>query len=192
MVATSLPIGPTLANNLPRPTSPDTRLQALNRVRETALSISNRVRDALIPQGFRPMRVLVVDDHPDAADSLAAVVEMLGCPVWACHSGRAALTAAGGFNPEVCLIDLKMPEMDGFELAARLKTRAAGRQTVLVATTALGDEESKERTKQAGFHLHLTKPIEPAILIAALAELSKTLAPLDDDDDTLDDRRESS
>jgi CheY-like chemotaxis protein len=182
MVATSFATGPTISNPIPRPTSPDTRLQALSRVRETANSISNRVRDALTPVGFRPMRVLVVDDHPDAADSLAAVVEMLGCPVWACHSGRAALTAAGGFNPEVCLIDLKMPEMDGFELAARLKTRAAGRPPVVVATTALAYEESRERTKQAGFHLHLKKPIEPAILIAALAELSKTLAPIGDDD----------
>jgi len=88
------------------------------------------------------MRVLVVDDNPDAADSLAAVVELLGCPVCVCYSGQAAMSAAAGeFEPEVCLIDLKMPGTDGFELAARLKNLASGFPRFLI----LGRDDSVDR-----------------------------------------------
>ena len=123
------------------------------------------------------MRVLVVDDHPDAADSLAAVLELLDCPVQACYSGLSALAVAEAFDPQVCLLDLVMPQMDGLELASRLKARAGGRPLLLVATTALGDAESKARTALAGFHYHLTKPVDVSTLIDALTQSGKVLAP---------------
>src|SRR5215831_15784863 len=167
----TLPLVAGATNPLPPP-PPDPgsnpSLGALGRVRQTAHSISDRVRHALTPEGFRPMRVLVVDDHPDAADSLAAVLELLDCPVQACYSGLSALAVAEAFNPQVCLLDLVMPQMDGLELAARLKARAGGRPLLLVATTALGDAESKARTALAGFHYHLTKPVDVSTLIDAL------------------------
>src|SRR5207248_1660321 len=110
-------------------------------------------------------------------DSLAAVLEMLGCPARVCYDGRSALTAAGEFQPEVCLIDLLMPGMDGLELAARLKERAGGRPPLLVATTALGDAEARARTALTGFHAHLVKPVDAATLIDTLAALGRLVAP---------------
>ena len=110
-----------------------------DRIRTTARSIEDRVRRALIPAGSKvaTLRFLVVDDHPDAADALAAVLELLGCPVRTCYDGFSALVIAEEFDPQVCLLDLRMPRMDGLELAARLKNRAGDRPLLLVATTAL-------------------------------------------------------
>lgn len=142
---------------------------AFARVRRAASSISERVRRALAPNGFSPVRVLVVDDHPDAADALAAVVELLDCPVRACHNGFEALEVAEAFDPQVCLIDLIMPGMDGLELAAQLKVRAGHRPLLLVATTALGDASNRARTALSGFHVHLTKPVDAPDLIEAIA-----------------------
>jgi CheY-like chemotaxis protein len=149
------------------------------RIRQTANSISDRVRRALTPAGaeFAPLRVLVVDDHPDAADALAAVLELLGCPVRACYDGESALAEAADFRPHVCLLDLVMPVMDGLELAARLKERAGPRPLMLVATTALGDLEARTRTAVAGFHYHLTKPVDVVRLIEALTRLRDILGP---------------
>jgi CheY-like chemotaxis protein len=130
-----------------------------------------RIRAALVPAKFVPVRVLVVDDYPDAAQSLAVVVEMLGCPVRACSNGWDALNVVKEFEPQVCLIDLVMPVMSGLELARRLKVWAASRPLLLVATTALGDAESKASTAIAGFHEHLVKPIDPATLIDLLVRL---------------------
>jgi CheY-like chemotaxis protein len=147
------------------------------RARHTAASIARRIRRVLSPEGFRPLRVLVVDDHPDAAESLAVVLEMLGCPARSCPDGWSALAAAEEFRPQVCLIDLVMPGMDGLELAARLRAWAGGRPLAVVATTALGDAEARARTAAAGFCDHLVKPIDAPVLIDALARLGEAFPP---------------
>jgi CheY-like chemotaxis protein len=154
------------------------RESAFLQVRQTAHSIAERVRHALVPQGveFTQLRVLVVDDHPDAADALAVVLEMLGCPVCACYDGPNALQMAADFHPQVCLLDLVMPRMDGLELAGRLRQQAGGKPLLLVATTALGDIETRTMTATAGFHYHLTKPVDTLTLIEALVQLGKILA----------------
>ncbi|MCI0704431.1 MAG: response regulator [Planctomycetia bacterium] len=156
---------------------PNPNLDRFARIRQTAASISDRVRDAMTPQGFRPVRVLVVDDHPDAAEALAAVLDMLGCPVRACQDARSALEVARHFDPQICLLDLMMPGMSGLELASRLKVQAGGRPLFLVATTALGDIEAKTRTALAGFHYHLTKPVDVPTLIDVLTKLSAIFEP---------------
>ena len=150
---------------------------SLVRIRQTARSITGRVRHALLPDEaeVRPLRVLVVDDHPDAADALAAVLELLDCPARACHDGPSALAAAAEFNPQVCLLDLMMPGMDGLELAARLREQAGPRPLLLVATTALGDIEARTGTALAGFHVHLVKPVDAGGLIEVLARLGRVL-----------------
>jgi two-component system, OmpR family, response regulator len=117
----------------------------------------------------------VVDDHPDAADSLAAVLELIGCRVRTCYDGQAALQAAAEFEPHVCLLDLMMPAMDGLELAKRLKARAGSRPLLLIATTALGDWEAKSKTALAGFHHHLTKPIDIPALVEAITRLASVM-----------------
>jgi two-component system, OmpR family, response regulator len=145
-------------------------------VRETADSIQDRVRRVLTPAGFAPLRVLVVDDHPDAAETLGVVLELLGCPVRVCHDGWSALAAAQEFQPQVCLIDLMMPGMDGLELASRLKVWAGRRPLLVVAVTALGDEEVKAQTAIAGFHEHFIKPVNIETLIATLTRLGQVIA----------------
>jgi CheY-like chemotaxis protein len=115
-----------------------------------------------------PLRVLCVDDNHDSADSMAMLLDMLGCEVEVSYGGPAALALAEQFRPDVCLLDLTMPGMDGLELARRLRQRAAGRRMLLVAMTALGGESHRRQTAAAGFDLHLVKPIEIDALTAAL------------------------
>lgn len=107
----------------------------------------------------------MVDDHPDTAESLAAILELMDCPVQIALDGYNALAIAEEFKPQVCLLDLKMPGMDGLELAARLKALAAGQPLLLVAATALGDEETRVLTKRVGFWAHLVKPVDASTLI---------------------------
>jgi CheY-like chemotaxis protein len=149
----------------------------LDRIKEIARAIEGRVRHVLNPSdvSVAELRILVVDDHPDAADSLAAVLDLLGCRVRSCYDSVAALAVAAEFEPHVCLLDLMMPTMDGLELASHLKARAGSRPLLLIATTALGDWEAKTRTALAGFHHHLTKPIDIPALVDAITRLAAVM-----------------
>ncbi|WP_171470468.1 response regulator [Frigoriglobus tundricola] len=122
------------------------------------------------------LRVLVVDDHLDAADALAAVLDVYGYPARACHDGAEALVAAAEFGPHVCLLDLMMPNMDGLELARRLREQAGGRPLVLVAVTSLGDIEALTWTALGGFHAHLIKPVDARTLISTLNRVGRVFA----------------
>jgi CheY-like chemotaxis protein len=149
----------------------------LGRVRTVAQSIADRVHTVLShstpsepPGGVpgRPLRVLVVDDNADAADALAAVAELLGCEARACYGGAEALDALQAELPDVLLLDLSMPKVDGLEVAARARALAGGRPMLLVATTARGNLEDRTATALAGFHFHLVKPIDTPALRAVL------------------------
>jgi CheY-like chemotaxis protein len=118
---------------------------------------------------------LVVDDNPDAADTLAAVLELLGFDARTCYSGLSALALAPSFAPDACLIDLVMPGVDGFDLAAGLRAWAGHRPLLLVATTALGAVEDRTRTALAGFHYHLVKPVDTSTLLDALTRFGHVL-----------------
>ena len=150
----------------------------MDRVKSVAQAITHRVRETLahhdvatLPDGggpaTRPLRVLVVDDNPDAADALAAVVELMGCDVRACYDGESALDAVRAELPDVCLLDLMMPGLDGLELAGLIRAQVGRRPMLLVATTALGALEDRTATALAGFHFHLVKPIDTPTLRAA-------------------------
>ncbi|HJZ57506.1 MAG TPA: response regulator [Gemmataceae bacterium] len=151
----------------------------LDEARGVAQAIWERVRRALRPSA--PLRVLCVDDHPDAADTLAHLLELLGYETLACYDGPSALAAVAEFRPDVCVLDLLMPGMDGLELAARLKERAGRRPLLLVAATALGSVEDRTRTTLAGFHSHLLKPVDTSALLAALTLFGDTLERTGDD-----------
>src|SRR5439155_22295325 len=107
------------------------------------------------------LRVLCVDDNRDAADSEATLLRIVGFDGRACYDGSSALAAAAEFAPDVYLLDLNMPGMTGDELAARLREQAAGRPVLLVAVTAMSNDDSHRRTAAAGFDLHLVKPVDP-------------------------------
>jgi CheY-like chemotaxis protein len=115
-------------------------------------------------------RVLVVDDNADAAQTLAMLIQTLGTnDVHVALSGEEALPLAARIKPDTVFLDLKMPDMDGYEVAQRLRREPWGEQTWLVALTGWGLDEHKRRTKDAGFDQHLTKPADRAALEAILS-----------------------
>lgn len=116
----------------------------------------------------RNLRVLCVDDNRDVADSEAVLLGVVGYEARACYDGRAALDQAAGFRPDVCLIDLAMPGMDGAEVAVRLRGLLPEKSVTLVAVTGAADEAGRERIAAAGFHHHVVKPAHLSDLVAAI------------------------
>jgi signal transduction histidine kinase/CheY-like chemotaxis protein len=115
-----------------------------------------------LPANGTRRRVLVVDDNADAAESVANLLRLEGHRVEAAHDAGAALRVAETLQPDIAFIDLNMPGMDGYELARRLRALPFGRNAQLVALTGMGKESDMERSRAAGFDLHLTKPADPA------------------------------
>lgn len=116
----------------------------------------------------RPRRILVVDDEVDVADSMAMVLETLGHVVRIAYGGSAALAAAPEFHPDFVLLDLGMPEMDGYEVARRLRQQPATRGARLIALTGWGQAADRQRTREAGFDHHLVKPVDIGMLASVL------------------------
>lgn len=114
-------------------------------------------------------RVLVVDDNPDSAESLSMLLELMGHTVCTANDGAEALSVADEFRPDLVLMDLGMPHMDGLEAARRLRSQPWSTQLVLVALTGWGQDEDRERSEAAGFDHHLVKPLDTAALAALLA-----------------------
>jgi CheY-like chemotaxis protein len=111
-----------------------------------------------------PRRVLIVDDNVDAADSLAMLLRFSGHDVRVAYDGPTALLFAQAFAPQLVLLDIGMPQMDGYEVARRLRAEPAFEQTALVALTGWGQEDDRRRAQGAGFNFHLVKPVEPEML----------------------------
>ena len=118
-------------------------------------------------------RVLLVEDNVDAADALGMLLELLGHEVQVVHDGLAALEALQRRMPDVMLVDIGLPGIDGFEVAQRVRALPGARSVVLVALTGYGRSEDKERTRAAGFDHHLTKPVEIDALQGLVATLAK-------------------
>lgn len=105
------------------------------------------------------VRVLVVDDNRDAAETLSALLELLGHGAQVANDGRAALEAVLDFRPQVVLLDLGMPGMNGYQVAQAIRNDRRFDQPLLVALTGWGGPDERQRTSSAGFDLHLTKPV---------------------------------
>jgi CheY-like chemotaxis protein len=119
------------------------------------------------PAGVR-QRVLVVDDNRDAADSLAMMLGLSGHEVLTAHDGESALAQRAAFDPDVVLLDIGMPGMNGYEVAQHWRETSGGTRALIVALTGWGQEEDKRRAVEAGFDHHLTKPVDPDHLVAIL------------------------
>ncbi len=120
--------------------------------------------------GSRPLRVLVIDDSRDSATTCGAFLQTCGHHVHICFSGADALVAAETFRPQVIILDIGMPGMDGYEVARRVRRRAWAADCIIVAVTGWGQERDKHRALVAGFDHHLTKPIDPLSLEALLKQ----------------------
>src|SRR6185369_16903666 len=120
------------------------------------------------PRREQVMKVLVVDDNHDAATSLSMLVDLLGHEVRTAFDGVEALDLASEFNPDVVLLDLGMPRMDGYEACRRLRAQPWGAHMTVVAVTGWGREDDRLRTEMAGFDQHLVKPVAPAVIATML------------------------
>jgi len=105
-------------------------------------------------------RILIVDDNVDAAASLGMLLELAGNEVLVTHSGADAIAAARLHHPSIVILDIGMPQLDGYQVAATLRREARGSELLLIALTGWGQTEDKERALQAGFDYHFTKPVE--------------------------------
>jgi two-component system OmpR family response regulator len=114
------------------------------------------------------VRVLYVDDYADVADTAVTLLRLFGFDARAAYDGPSALAAFTAFEPDVCVLDLNMPGMDGDELAVKMRAQADGRQFLLVAVTAQSDDSSRRRIEAAGFHRRMTKPADPTALVNLL------------------------
>jgi CheY-like chemotaxis protein len=117
------------------------------------------------------LRVLVVDDNLDAVETLAMLLALWGHDVRSAGDGPTAVETAVAHRPDVVLLDISLPGMNGYEVAERLRARPELAETVLVAMTGHGQAEDKKQTLRAGFSLHLVKPVEPDVLQRLLSDL---------------------
>ena len=109
-------------------------------------------------------RILVVDDNADSAEMMRAVLELDGHDVRVAYDGPSAVKSAKDFQPEVALLDIGLPGMDGYEVAQALRADAGTRRAQLIAVTGWGQEDDRKRARQHGFDAHLTKPADPDLI----------------------------
>jgi PAS domain S-box-containing protein len=121
-------------------------------------------------------RILVVDDNVDSAMSLAMLLTLGGDITELAHDGLEALTKFASFRPEVVLLDIGLPKLDGYETCRRIRAMPSGQDVVIVAVTGWGQEGDRQRSSEAGFDAHLVKPLEPETLSAILARLRTSRA----------------
>jgi PAS domain S-box-containing protein len=119
------------------------------------------------------MRVLVIDDNRDSADSLAMLIGMKGHESRAAYDGASGLALAAEFRPDLVLIDLAMPDMDGFSVLRALRAQGGHKHTVTAAMTGFGQDQDRERSIDEGFDAHLVKPVEMTLLDALLADAKR-------------------
>jgi CheY-like chemotaxis protein len=121
-------------------------------------------------------RVLIADDNRDSAESLAMLLRLEGHQVVVGHDGDTALRLFETHAPEIALLDIGMPQMDGYEVARRIRASPAGRDALLVALTGWGQEKDRLTSREAGFDHHLVKPVDPALVLRLIQLFSRSPA----------------
>jgi len=118
-----------------------------------------------------PLRVLVVDDNHDSADSLARILCLMGTDTRTAYDGQDGVDVAAQFRPDVVLLDIGMPKLNGYEACRRIRDEPWGKGVVLIAVTGWGQDEDRRRSLEAGFAHHMVKPVDPRALMKMLAGL---------------------
>jgi len=122
---------------------------------------------------FTGHRILLADDNRDALDSLATLLQCDGHEVHTAADGAEALAVAAQCRPDIILLDIGMPKLDGYEVAKRIRAEPWGKSAVLIALTGWGQDEDRRRSREVGFDSHLVKPLDPEALAALLAKLPR-------------------
>ena len=121
-----------------------------------------------------PRRILVVDDNQDSATSLAMLLKLTGNETHTAFDGLEAMEAAATFRPDVVLLDIGLPKLNGYETARKIREQPWGKDVVLVALTGWGQDEDLQKSKAAGFNDHFIKPVNHEALMKLLAENPRT------------------
>jgi len=121
-------------------------------------------------------RILIVDDNRDAADSLGMMLRMMGNEIHTAYDGEEAVSAAAKFKPQVALLDIGLPKLNGYEVCRRIRQQPWGEPMVLIALTGWGQEDDKRKAEDAGFDRHMVKPVDPSSLITLLGSLPRERA----------------
>jgi CheY-like chemotaxis protein len=128
--------------------------------------------EAAAPALSMRRRVLVVDDNADSAESLALALTLEGYDARLAYDGPGAVELALAFKPQVALLDIGLPGMNGYELARQLRQRPGGREMALIALTGYGQAEDRRKSREAGFDHHLTKPVNYDLLVSLINSLN--------------------
>jgi CheY-like chemotaxis protein len=145
-------------------------------VRLPALSSAGMSKYAPLETAKRPAqtsRVLVVDDNMDAADMLVMMLQLFGHEVRVAYTGQTALETAVEYQPDVVLLDIGLPDMNGYELARQLHQQPQTKGVRLIAVTGYGQDSDRQRSQEAGCEHHLVKPVDPQKLQDLLASRVK-------------------
>jgi CheY-like chemotaxis protein len=152
-------------------------------VRMPVVPVLTAVDDAheLEPQAdlAASFRILVADDNIDAAESMGTMLRLMGNNVRIVRDGQQAVDEAAAFRPDLALLDIGMPRLNGYEVARLVRRQRWGQEIVLVALTGWGQEEDKRKAAEAGFDHHFTKPVSPDDIAALMARLRAASAPHD-------------
>lgn len=125
------------------------------------------------PVAAAKRRILIVDDNRDAAESLGMMLRLMGNEVRTAHDGLAAVEVADAYRPEMILLDIGLPKLNGYDACRRIREQPWSNGTVIVALTGWGQEEDRRRSQEAGFDHHLVKPVEVDNLTKLLAHVKR-------------------
>ena len=130
-----------------------------------------------LPETGSALRILIVDDNRDGADSLSKMLQLMGNDTRTAYDGKEAIDAAGNFRPDVVLLDIGMPKLNGYDACRHIRGQPWADNVVIFAMTGWGQDEDRRRSHEAGFDHHLVKPVEPRTLMNMLASLSRSSPP---------------
>jgi CheY-like chemotaxis protein len=118
-------------------------------------------------------RILIADDNPDVAEAFEMMLQAIGHDVETAHDGIEVIEKAERYQPDIIVLDIGMPKLNGYDVARHLRKQPWGRDIVLVAVTGWGDEKDKGRSHAAGFDVHLVKPVDPGALGSLLSSINR-------------------